>query len=212
MYAWPTIEHQSAATAEAYTTTSTTNAHHQVARTSARKEPCHTDRLCFAASHALCQTPYKPFASDCICSLSFVTQNLPCNVLLPTIPLCYPTIFLRQLASQCIGKIVLLCENRPVSGASTFDVFHIFSNLTRQISMLKSPICILSYLFAHCLFTIVYFTSLSIFSCCYSQLHISPICILSYVFRTLFIYHCLFSDSLYFNHIYYSNFRDLFYY
>jgi len=139
-------------------------------------------------------------------------RNLHCNLLLPTIPLCYLIIFLRQLASQCIGKIVLLRENHPASTASAFDVFHIFSNLIRQISMLKSPICILSYLFAHCLFTIVYFASLSIFSCCYSQPHMSPISILSYVFCALFIYHCLFSDSLYFNHIYYSNFGDLFYY
>jgi len=181
-------------------------------QTSARKEPCHADRLCVVVSRASCQTPYKPFASDCISSLSFVMRNLRCNLLVPTIPLCYPTIFLHQLASQCIGKIVLLRANCPALAASAFDIFHIFSNLPHQISMLKSPIYILSYLFAHCLFTIVYFASLSIFSCYYSQPHMSLICILSYVFRALFIYYCLFSDSLYFNHIHYSNFGDLFYY
>jgi len=179
---------------------------------SGRKEPRHADRLCAAASRASCQTPHKPLTSNCISSLSFVMRNLRCNLLLPTIPLCYPTIFFHQLASQCIGKIVLLPENHPASAVSAFDVFHIFSNLIRQISMLKSPICILSYLFAYCLFTIVYFASLSIFSCCYFQPYMSLICILSYVFGALFIYYCLFSDSLYFNHIYSSNFGNLFYY
>jgi len=135
---------------------------------SARKEPHHADRLCVTLSHASCQTPHKLFASDCISFFSFVTQNLRCNLLLPTIPLYYSTIFLCQLGSQCIGKIVLLCKNRPASAASAFNVFHIFSNLIRQISMLKLSICILSYLFAHYLFTIVYFASLSIFSYCYS--------------------------------------------
>ena len=163
-------------------------------------------------SRASCPTPHEPFTSDCISSLSFVMRNLCCNLLLLIIPLCYPTIFLHQLASQYIGKIVLLRENRAASAAFAFEVFHIFSNLTCQISMLKLTICILTYLFTHCLFTIVNFASLSIFSCCYSQPYMSPICILSYVFRALFKYHCLFSDPLDFNYIYYSNFGDLFYY